>query len=170
MDCSTPGLPILHCLLELAQTHAHWVGDAIQPSHPLLSPSPPAFNLSQHQGLFQWVSSWHPLPFLNPACISGSSLFMYYWSLAWRILRITVLHVKWAQLCHSWNILGHCLSFGIGMKTNLFQSYDHCSVFQMCWYIECRTSTASSFKIWNSAIPSPPLALFAVMLPKARLA
>ena len=59
MDCSTPGLPVHHQLLELAQTHVHWVGVAIQPSHPLLSPSPPAFNLSQHQGLFQWVSSLH---------------------------------------------------------------------------------------------------------------
>ena len=59
MDCSTPGFPVHHQLLKLAQTHVHWVGDAIQPSHPLLSPSPPAFNLSQHQGLFQWVSSSH---------------------------------------------------------------------------------------------------------------
>ena len=59
MDCSMPGLPVLHHLLELAQTHVHLVGDAIQPSHPLRSPSPPAFNLSQHQGLFQWVSSSH---------------------------------------------------------------------------------------------------------------
>ena len=57
--CSTPGFPVLHHLLELAQTHVHWVGDAIQPLHPLLSPSPSAFNLSQHQGLFQWVSSSH---------------------------------------------------------------------------------------------------------------
>ena len=48
MDCSTPGFPVLHHLPELAQTHVHLVGDAIQPSHPLLSPSPPAFNLSQH--------------------------------------------------------------------------------------------------------------------------
>ena len=53
MDCSTPGLPVHHQVLELAQTHIHRVGDAIQPSHPLSSPSPPAFNLSQHQGLFQ---------------------------------------------------------------------------------------------------------------------
>ena len=53
MDCSTPGLPVHHHLLELAQTHVHHVGDAIQPPHPLSSPSPPAFNLSQHQGLFQ---------------------------------------------------------------------------------------------------------------------
>ena len=59
MDCSTPGLPVLHHLLELAQTHVHWVGDAIQPSHPLLSPSPPALSLSQHQGIYQWVSSWY---------------------------------------------------------------------------------------------------------------
>ena len=49
MDCSTPGLPVHHQLLEFTQTHVHRVGDAIQPSHPLLSPSPPAFNLSQHQ-------------------------------------------------------------------------------------------------------------------------
>ena len=58
MDCSTPGLPVLYHLPELAQTHVRWVGDAIQPSHPLSSPSP-AFSLSQHQGLFQWVSSSH---------------------------------------------------------------------------------------------------------------
>ena len=54
-----PGFPVLHHLLEFAQTHVHWVGNAIQSSHPLLSPSPPVFNLSQHQGLFQWVGSLH---------------------------------------------------------------------------------------------------------------
>ena len=59
MDCSMPGLPVHHQLPEFIQTHVHWVCDAIQPSHPLSSPSPPAFNLSQHQGLFQWVSSLH---------------------------------------------------------------------------------------------------------------
>ena len=58
MDCSTPGLPVHHQLLELTQTHVSGVGDAIQPSHPLLSPSP-AFSLSQHQGLFQRVSYSH---------------------------------------------------------------------------------------------------------------
>ena len=56
MDCSTPGFPVHHQLPELTQTHVHHISDAIQPSHPLLSPSPPAFNLSQHQGLFQWVN------------------------------------------------------------------------------------------------------------------
>ena len=59
MDCSTPGFHVLHHLLEFSQTHVHWVGDAIQSSHPLSSTSPPALNLSQHQGLFQWVSSSH---------------------------------------------------------------------------------------------------------------
>ena len=57
MDCSTPGLPVHHQLPELTQTHVYQVSDAIHPSHPLSSPSLPAFNLSQHQGLFQWVSS-----------------------------------------------------------------------------------------------------------------
>ena len=59
MDCSAPGLPVHHQLSELAQTQIHRVSDAIQPSHPLSSPSPPTFNLSQHQGLFQRVSSLH---------------------------------------------------------------------------------------------------------------
>ena len=58
MDCSMPGFPVHHQLPEFTQIHVHWVGDAIQPSHPLLSPSP-AFNLSQYQGLFKWVSSSH---------------------------------------------------------------------------------------------------------------
>ena len=59
MDCSTPGFPVHHQLPELTQTHVHRISDAIQPSHPLSSPSPPSFNLSRHQGLFQWVSSLH---------------------------------------------------------------------------------------------------------------
>ena len=59
MDYSTPGLPVHHQLQEFTQTHVHWVGDAIQPSHPLSSPFPPTFDLSWHQGIFQWVSSLH---------------------------------------------------------------------------------------------------------------
>ena len=55
VDCSMPGFSVHHQLLELTQTHAYWVGDAMQPSHPLSSPSPSAFNLSRHQGLFKWV-------------------------------------------------------------------------------------------------------------------
>ena len=59
VDCSTPGFPDLHHLLEFAQTHVHWFGDTIQPSYPLSPPSPLSLNLSQHQGLFQWVDPSH---------------------------------------------------------------------------------------------------------------
>ena len=58
-DCSTPGFPVPRYFLEFAQVHVHWIGDAIQSSHPLSSPAPYAFSLSRHQGLFQWVSSSH---------------------------------------------------------------------------------------------------------------
>ena len=75
------------------------------------------------------------------------------------------------QLCCSLSILWHCLSLGLEWKTDLFQSCGHCWVFQICWHIECNTFTVSSFRIWNSStgIPSPPLALFVVMLIKAHL-
>ena len=59
MDCGTSGFLALHYLPEFVQTHVHWVDDSIQPSHPPSPPSPPVLNLSQHQGLFQWVSSLH---------------------------------------------------------------------------------------------------------------
>ena len=59
MDWHTPGIPVLHYLLEIAQIHVRWVSDTIHPSHPLSSPSLPAFSLSQHQSLFQWISSSH---------------------------------------------------------------------------------------------------------------
>ena len=61
VGCSMPGFPVHHQLPELTHTHVHWVSDTIQPSHPLSSPSPPTFNLSQHQGLFQWVNSWYQM-------------------------------------------------------------------------------------------------------------
>ena len=186
-----------------------------------------------------------PLPFLNPACTSGSSRVPYSWSLAWRILSITLLacESEVTQLCTTlcdlmdcslpgssihgifqarvleWVAISfsrgssrprdrsrvslvagqwftallseppgkvacelsaivwhfeHCLAlpfFRVGMKTNLFQSYGHCWVFQICWHMECSTFTASSLRILNSSagIPSHLLALFVVMLPKAHL-
>ena len=61
VDCSTPGFPVLHHILEFAQVHVHWIGEAIQPSHPLSPSSRSAFNVSQHQGLFQWVSCLHQM-------------------------------------------------------------------------------------------------------------
>ena len=102
-----------------------------------------------------------PLTFLNPAWTSVSSWFTYCWRLAWRILSITLL------ACEMW----HCLFGGLEMKTDLFQSCGHCWVFQIRWHTECSTFTASSFRIWKSStgIPSPPLALFIMMFPKAHL-
>ena len=103
-----------------------------------------------------------PLPFLNPAWTSGSSWFTYCWSLAWRILSITFLACEMSAIVWEFE---HSLAlpfFGTGMKTDLFQSCGHCWVFQICGHIECRTFTASSFRIWNSStgIPARPLALF----------
>ena len=110
-----------------------------------------------------------PLPFLKPACTSGSSWLTYCWSLAWRILSITLLA---CEMSRNSQLFEHSLPmpfFGIGMKTDLLQSCGHCWIFQICWHVECSTFTASSFRIWNSSagIPSPPLALFVIILPKA---
>ena len=76
MDCSTPGFPVLHHLPEFAQTHVHWVGDTMQPFHSLSPPSPPALNISQHQGLFQWVSSSYQVSKKTGASASTSVLPM----------------------------------------------------------------------------------------------
>ena len=114
----------------------------------------------------QMLAIWSLVPLvpLNPAWTSGSSLFMYSWSCAWRILSITLLACEMNAICSSMNVLWHCLSLGLEWKTDLFQSCDHCWVFQICWHIECSTFMAS-FRIWNNTIiiPSPPLALFVVM-------
>ena len=83
MDCSMPGLPVHHQLPEFTQTHVHWVGDAIQPSHLLSSSSFPTFNLSQHQGLFKWVSSLHQV-------VKVLELQLQYQSFQW-IFRIDFL-------------------------------------------------------------------------------
>ena len=80
MDCSTPGFPVHHQLLELAQTYVHRVSDVIQPSHPLSSPSPPAFNLSQHQGLFQWVISSHQVAKVLEFQLQHQSLRVLYFT------------------------------------------------------------------------------------------
>ena len=121
----------------------------------------------------QMLAIWSlvPLPFLKPAWTSGSSWFKYYWSLAWRSLSITLLACEMSAILRYFE---HSLAlpfFGTGMKTDLFQSYGHCWVFQICWHIECSTFTAWSFRISNSStgISLPPLTLFVVILPKAHL-
>ena len=120
----------------------------------------------------QMLAIWSlvPLPFLKPPRTSENSWFIYCGSLAWRTLSITLLVCEMSAIVQYFE---HSLALPfcrIGMKTDLLQSCGHCWVFQICWHIECRTFTASSFRIWNSStgIP-PPLALFIVMLPKAHL-
>ena len=124
--------------------------------------------------MIQWMlanSSLVPLPFPKPTWTSGLLQFTYCWSLAWRILSITLLACDMSAIGQSFE---HSLAlpfFGTGVKIDLFQSCGHCWVFQICWHIVCSTFTTSSFRIWNSStgIPSPPLALLIVMLPKAHL-
>ena len=130
--------------------------------------NPLAFSMSQ-----QMLAIWSlvPLPFINPACTSGSSQLTYCWNLAWRILSITLLTCEMSTILWQFE---HYLALpfsGIGMKADLFQSCCYCWVFQICWHFECSTSTASSLRIWNSSagILSPPLALFVIMLHKAPL-
>ena len=89
-DCSTPGFAVLHHLPELAQTHVHWVNDTIQTSHPLLPPSPPALNLSQHQGLFQWVTSLHQVAKIL-------ELQLQHQSFQW-IFRVDFFRIDWFDL------------------------------------------------------------------------
>ena len=97
----------------------------------------------------QMLAIWSlvPLPFINPAWTSGSSRFTYCWNLAWRFLSITLLACEMNAIVWSFE---HSLAlpfFGIGMKTDLFQSCGHSWVFQICWHIECSTFTASSLTI-----------------------
>ena len=120
------------------------------------------------------VWSLVPLPFLNPAWTTGSSQFMYCWKPGLENFEHYFISM-WDE-CNcavvQWFECSLALPFfGVGMKTDLFQPCGHCWVFQSCWNIECSPLTRSSFRIWNSStgIPSPPLALFVVMLPKAHL-
>ena len=124
--------------------------------------------------MIQWMLAiWSLvlLLFLNPAWTSASSQFTYCWSLVWRILSIALLGCEMSAIV--W-YLEHSLAlpfFEIGMKMDILQSCGRCWVFQICCHIECSTFSASSYRILNSStgIPSPSLALFIVMLPKAHL-
>ena len=83
MNCSMPGLPVHHQLPEFTETHVHWVSDAIQPSHPVSSPSPPAPNPSQHQSLFQWVNSLHEVAKVHILLKPGLENFEHYFTSMW---------------------------------------------------------------------------------------
>ena len=122
----------------------------------------------------QMLAIWSliPLPFLKPAWTCGISQFKYCWSLAWRILSITLLVCEMSTIVWYFEYSLALPFFGIGMKTDLFQSCGQCWVFPICWHIVCSSFTALYFRIWKSStgIPSPPLALFVVILPKTHLA
>ena len=117
------------------------------------------------------IGSLVPLAFVNPVWTSGCSWLMYCWSLAWRILSITLLSCEVSAIVQYFEHSFTLPFFGIRKKTELFWSCGHCWVFQVCWPTECSTITTSSFRIWNSSagILSPLLALFIVMIPKALL-
>ena len=109
MDCSTPGFPVLHHLLELAQPHVQWVNDAIQPSCPLSSPSP-ALNLYQHQSLFQWVGSLHEvakvlelqLQYISLSNEYSEWIYTFLWS---SLTNSSSSHCPSCQLTLKWAIL-----------------------------------------------------------------
>ena len=118
-----------------------------------------------HQTLTIWPLV--PLPFLNPAWTLGSSWLTYCWSMAWRILSITLLACEMSAIVCCLSILWHCLLLGLEWKLTFCTGW----VFYISWHIKCSTFTASSFRIWNSStgILSPSLALSIVMLPMAHL-
>ena len=128
-----------------------------------------AFSMIQ---LMLAIWSLVPLHFINTAWTSGSSRLRTVEALLQqRILSITLLACEMSAIVWEFE---HSLAlpfFGIGMKTDLFESCGHCWVFPVCWHIECSTFTALSFRIWNNStgIPSPPLALLVMMLSKAHL-
>ena len=109
--------------------------------------------------------------FLNSAWTSRISLCTQCWNFTWINLNITLLAYEMSAIVQLFEDSLALPFFGIGMKTDLFQSCGHCWVFQICWHIECSTFTASFFRIWSglAGIPSSPLALFAVILSKANL-
>ena len=136
MDCSTPGLPVHHQLLEFIQTHVHWISDAIQPSHPL-SPSHPTFNLSQHQGLFKWVSSSYQffIPFRNWIifhCKDPSHVFIHSpvaEHLGWfHFLAIMNIWLLWRFVYKC--LCEHMFSFLLGMQLGVKLI---CQMFNIFW-------------------------------------
>ena len=126
MYCSTLGFQVLHCLPELDQTHVSWVSDAVQPSHPLSSPSPFSFNLSQHQGFIQWVRSSHQV--LKYWSSSTSRSNEYSGLISFRIDYFDILAVQ-------------------GTLNSLLQHY---SLKASAWWIQALNANSSFFFFWKS--------------------
>ena len=119
MDCSMPGLPVIHHLPESAQVHVHYIGDAIQPSHPLMSSSPPALNLSQHDGIFKWVICFHQMTKILELQLQHVLLVNIQ---CWFPLRLTVLI----------SLLFNGLS-GVFSSTTVLKAYG-----EQCWIHDLR--------------------------------
>ena len=115
------------------------------------------------------LAIWSLWRFLNPACTSAGSQFTYCWSLAWRILSTILLACEMSAVV--WAFFGIVFLWDWNENWPFPAVCGHCWVFQICWHNECNTLTVSSFKIWDSSdgIPSPPLALFIVILPQVLL-
>ena len=163
MDFSTPGLPVHHQLPEFTQTHVRWVGDAIQPSHPLSSPSSPTFNFPQHQGLFLWVSS------LLICHLSG---------LRWPSDELVEVINLWPSLTRRVLTSSICYRFSF----IAVQSLSHVQLFENPWTAACQaylsiTIPWSLLKLMsiNSVIPSNhsilccPLLLLPSIFPSIRV-
>ena len=136
MDCSTPGLPVHYQFPEFTQTHVHRVGDAIQPSHPLSSTSPPTFNLSQHQGLFQWVSSSHQVAKVLQFQLQHQS-FCLDWSIIFKLLTVATIQ--------TWLIISYLVSTNSmqspGNQTQEMLSYN----WEATVYVKCSLEGAAKY-------------------------
>ena len=152
-DCSMPGFPVLHYLLEFAQIYVHWVGDAIQPSHPLFPPSPPALNLSQNQNLFQWLSS----------CIRCAK----YWNFSFTISpsneysRLISIRINWLDLLAVQGTLKSLFQHH-NLKATVLQR----SVFFMVQLLDPYMTTGKSIALTRQIIISKVMSLLLNMLSK----
>ena len=148
MNSSTPGLPVHRQLPESTQTHVHWVSDAIQPSHPLSSPSPPALNLCQHQGLFKWVSSPHQV---------AKVLYIYIYYL---FIYISMYIYLYPFICWWTFKLLPCFGY---CKQYCCEHWDVCVFFVFSWYIASSESAVSYghfiFSFWGTSILFSMLAI-----------
>ena len=156
MNCSTPGFPVHHQLPEHIPTHVHQVGDATQLSPPLLSPSPPAFNPSEHEGLFQWVSSLHQVAKHWSFRFSISPSNEYSWLISFRMNWLNLLAVQ-------------------GTPKSLLQYYSskasvlRCSAFFMVQFSHLYMTTGKTIALTRQTFVGKVMSLLFNMLSRSRL-
>ena len=162
MDCNTPGHPVHHQLPEFTQTHVHWVGDAIQSSHLLLAPSPPTFNLSQHQGLCKWVSFSHQVAKVLEFQLQHQSfqwilrtdflyflffLFFFFWMLCFFFKFLFLLYFT-LQYCIGFAIHWHESTMGIHEFPNMTPPPTSHPISSL-WIIPVHQAQASCILHWT---------------------